>query len=227
MRTEHLSRGIFSIPMAARLLDVPEQNLRGWVRGYSGSSRPLIPTEYQPISHKHALSFVNLIEARFIGAFAKLGVNVHSIRAMAEEAKRVLSHEHPFATKMIFKTDGRSIFMQESTSIENQKLYDLKRKNFAFKEILEKEFKRDVIYGDAGIAEAWYPRKELAPRVIVNPKISFGQPAMDDSGIPTEAIYDAFLAEGRDYYGVARWFDIGVERVKEAVQFESVFRTAH
>jgi len=226
MRTENLFDGIYSIPLAAQLLRVPTQNLRGWIKGYSGTEcGPLIPSELEPINNKYALSFLNLIEARFISVFANLGVNVKSIRYMAEEAKRILSHPHPFATEMIFKTDGRTIFMQVAAQVDDQALYDLRRKNFAFKEILEREFKGDVIYSNSGLARAWYPRKEIAPSVMVNPKLSFGAPVIESSGIPTETIYNAFLAEGNDYAGVARWFEIDKQRVKEAVDFELNLRT--
>lgn len=226
MRTEHLFEGIYSIPLAAQLLRVPTQNLRGWINGYSGTGcGPLIPSELEPINNKYALSFLNLIEARFVSVFANLGVSVKSIRYMAEEAKRVLSHPHPFATEMIFKTDGKTIFMQVEDETDDKVLYDLRRKNFAFKEILEREFKRDVIYSNAGLAKAWYPRKEIAPSVMVNPKISFGAPVIEKAGIPTETIYSAFRAEGNDYAGVSRWFDIEQQRVKEAVDFELNLRT--
>lgn len=227
-RTALLSAGIFTIPMAARLLDMPQQNLRGWVRGYSGTAcDPLIPSEFKAISNRIALSFVNLIEARFIAAFASQGVSVRAIRYMVNEAKRVLSHPHPFATEMIFRTDGRTIFMQAADATGDQALYDLRGRNFAIADVLKQEFKKSVIYGGSGIAEAWYPRKEVAPDVLVNPKVCFGQPAMADSGIPTEAIFDAFIAEERNYSGVARWFDIHVDRVKEAVDFELALKTIH
>jgi uncharacterized protein (DUF433 family) len=210
------------------LLDIPQQNLRGWVRGYHGTKcEPLIQSDLKPIANRIALSFVNLIEARFITAFAKHGVSVLAIRYMADEAERFLSHPHPFATDMIFRTDGRTIFMLAADATGDQALYDLRKHNFGFTQILKAEFKKDVIYGGAGLAEAWYPRKRSTPRVLVNPKIAFGQPAMEDSGIPTEAIYDAFIAEDNDYSAVARWFDIHIDRVREAINFEKKLKTIH
>lgn len=225
MHIELLSRGIYSIPMAAKLLSIEQRNLRGWVRGqYGATGTPIIPSEFDPISNHYAMSFVNLIEARLISAFANVGVSVRAIRYMVDEARRVMSHPHPFATEMVFKTDGKTIFMQAADATGDPKLYDLRKKNFAIIQVVEREFKRDIVYGGSGVASMWYPRKGIAPSVILSPKIAFGSPAVDEYGIPTEAIYDSYLAENNDAQAVARWFDIPVSRVNDAISFESAIR---
>lgn len=228
MNTNSLSTGIYSIPQAARLLGVPQYRVRGWVRGYYHMvADPIVQSELPTLGNRLAFTFVNLIEMRFIAAFSKYGVQVRSIRHMAVEAKRILNHPHPFATNMIFRTDGRGIFIESAELSGDPALYDLRKKNWAMHPVLSGALKKDVLYSEAGVANAWYPKKELAPEVIVHPKIAFGQPALDDSGIPTEALFDAFLAERKNYSRVARWFGLPVRRVKEAVMFESELRAVH
>lgn len=228
MNTTLLSTGIYSITQAARLLSIRPDRVRGWVSGYHKMvARPIIESEIAPIDHHIALSFVNLIEIRFIAAFSKYGVSVRSIRFMAEEAKRFLHHPHPFATEMLFRTDGRRIFIEALQKADDPKLYDLKGKNWGIHSVLSAALKKDVLYTDAGVAKAWYPKKDLAPEVVVHPKIAFGQPALDDSGIPTKALYDAYLAEGNNYTKVSRWFGIPTRRVKAAVKFEEELTTVN
>ena len=223
-----LSSGIYSIPQAARLLEVSSAALRFWVCGRRGmQSDPIVKSDLEPIEHLIALSFVNLIEARFILKYAKYGVSVRSIRYMAEEARRVLDHPHPFATDYMFRTDGKKIFIETAKQTRDKKLYDLKGKNWGFYDILADALKKDVIYGHSGIAEGWYPRKATAPNILVQPKVSFGQPALQEHGVPAEALYEAYRAEGEDFDSVARWFDVPKEQVKEAVSFYVGLQAIH
>lgn len=215
-----LSSGIYSIPQAASLLNVSPYSLRFWVCGRRGMhSDPIVKSELEPIEHLIALTFVNLIEARFIIKFAKYGVSVRSIRYMAEEARRVLNHPHPFATDIMFRTDGQKIFIETAKQTGDKKLYDLKGKNWGFYKILADALKKDVIYGQSGIAEGWYPRKDTAPNILVHPKVAFGQPSLQEHGVPAEALYEAYRAEGEDFDSIARWFAVPLEQVREAVSF--------
>jgi uncharacterized protein (DUF433 family) len=85
--------------------------------------------------------------------------------------------------------------------------------------------KEDVIYDPQGDAEMWFPRRELAPNVIVHPRLAFGRPVLRNTGIPTEAIADAFKAEG-SIDTVAVLLDVSKRHVQEAVTFESHLRQA-
>lgn len=221
MASTLLSSGFYSISQAARLLGVSPSRLRKWITGReSVRVPPLIESDLPEIAHRHALSFLNLIEARFVHAFAEYGIHVRSIRAMAAEAKRFLGHAHPFATSIMFQTDGRKIFVKVAEELADPKLYDLKGKNWGFYRVLERELKDEIVYGPTGMASAWYPHKKSLPRVFVHPKVSFGQPSLDKSGVPTSALYEAYLAEGENLAAVARWFEVPVEHVREAIRFE-------
>jgi len=228
MRTQALSTGIYSISKAALLLDLPETRLRGWVCGQSGAKgRPLIRSELPRVGGRIALSFVNLIEAKFIATFASKGVSVLSMRYMAEEAERFLSHPHPFATDWIFRTDGKKIFVEAAERANDQCVYDLRGHNYAIHGVLAREFKEDVQFSSNGLAGSWYPRKSIAPKVLVSPKVSFGSPVLASSGVPTEALLNAYLAEGKDKEAVARWFDVPAREVMQAVRFEASLQRAH
>ena len=227
-RTSALATGIYSISQAAMLLDIHPARLRGWVCGHHGAKgRPLIRAELPRVDHRIALSFVNLIEAKFIATFASKGLSVLSMRYMAEEAERFLAHPHPFATDWIFKTDGKRIYVEAIERANDPCLYDLKGHNFAMHQVLEREFVDGVEFNAGGLANAWFPRKRIAPNVLVTPKISFGAPALADSGVPTETLVSASVAEGGDLETVARWFDVPPEQVLEAVEFENNLKSLH
>ena len=90
-----LGVGIYTIPEAARLLNVPYQKIRGWAVGYSQTKgEPIIRNQLGRFDDKDAISFTNLMEARFIHLFASYGVHLNSLRVIADEARKILKHDH-------------------------------------------------------------------------------------------------------------------------------------
>jgi uncharacterized protein (DUF433 family) len=223
LAANYLKSGLYTVSDAARLIKVNPQRLRRWVTGdpHGDYGAPLIGTDIERIDGHVSLSFMNLIEALFIAKFAARGLHIRSIRAMANEAKRFLQTPYPFAKNVLFRADGQKIFAEIVKRTGDHELYDLSRRNWAFYTMLRSALKPAIVYGVSEQAERWYPRKRLAPNVIVNPIAAFGQPVLSDSGVPTRTIRRAVKAEGGDCATVAKWFDISVARVAEAVKFET------
>lgn len=223
---ERLDQGFYTVPEAARLLGVADQKVRGWVAGYPRTrAAPIVKTEIGWADGRLGISFINLMELRFISAFANLGVRVASIRGMAAEAQEFLNHPHPFATETIFKTDGRSIFAQTAKVEDDPGLYDLKAKNWAMYGIIAQSLYDDVVFVD-GMARAWHPRRHDAPDVVVTPSMAFGRPVLQKHGIPTRALFEAYRAEGETVETVALWYDVSANDVHEAIKFETLLRAA-
>ncbi len=215
-----LSTGIYTVSEAAKLLGVANARVNGWVFGYPKTkSDPIIKSDLEILDGEKAMTFVNLMEARFIAAFARHGVSVKAMRSMAKNAQEILDSPHPFATDAIFKTDGRKIVLMASKESGDKRMYDLQTKNWALYEILVDGLKNEVIYNE-GRARLWRPRKEIAPNVVLDPIKAFGQPVLEKSGVPTRTLFDAFNAEDETYESVASWYDVPVKEVKEAVKFE-------
>lgn len=225
-----LGKGIFTVPEAARLLQVRDAKIRGWVQGYkSVQVGPLIEAEIEKKGRTTVLSFTNLMEARFIDAFVQLGMDVRTIRAILDEARHFARHPHPFATNTVFKTDGRKIFGEVATQTGDKHLYDLKKRNWAIREVLAPLLKGEVTYNESGAAQTWQPRPKRTPNVIVDPRFAFGRPIVRGAVVPTSTLLDAFIAEGdvpieHAYQNVASWFRVTPEAVREAVDFEYSLR---
>lgn len=218
----YLDTGIYTIPAAARLVGVSEAKIRGWISGYHHSrAAPIVVNELGRLGRTVALSFKNLVEAIFIKGFADKGVPVRAIREMAVHAREMLNDEHPFATEVIFKTDKRAIFAELlDKALGDKRLYDLKTKNWAIEEIIRPFLVGAVVYGPR-YANAWHPRFDLAPNVIVMPSVAFGQPTI--RRVPTRALSDAVRAEGGDIETVARWYKLDIKDVQEAHRFQTSF----
>ncbi len=226
----YLTTGLYTVSDAVRLLRryrVSGQGVRGWVSGYPRTrAAPIIDNEVGFLGGHLAMGFINLMEVRFIAYFADKGVKVASLRYMAEEAKQFLRHPHPFATKTIFATDGKIIFAKSAKATGDPRMYDLKAKNWAFYRIIAQSLLRGVEFNPGGTARAWYPDKKLTPNIVLDPMIAFGQPVINESRVPTEALFDSFNAEGETYESVAGWFDMPVGHVRQAVQFETEYARA-
>lgn len=221
-----LSGGIFTVPETAELVEAPQASVRIWVGGKKGRQQPVIDNQLGLVNGKVAVSFTNLMELRFVARFAKAGVRLNEIRSILQEARDTLAHPHPFAAGLVFRTDGRRIIAEIVRKRGVELVYeDLKTRNYEMPVIVMPSLKEDVIFDPLGNMVAWYPRKTIAPNVIVHPRFSFGRPILQDSHIPTETLADAVKAEG-NVRSVADQFDVPEKQVREAVRFQADLRQA-
>lgn len=220
-----MGSGIFTIPEAAVLVGSTPALVRGWVAGRKGRQVPVIENQLGIVDGKLAVSFTNLMELRFVAEFHRVGVRLNEIRAIMEEAKDLLRHPHPTATKLVFRTDGRKIMAEIGKRHGIDVIYDLRSKNYEMPTVVLPSLRNDVVFDPEGNMVAWYPRKETAPNVIVHPRFSFGRPVMEGSRIPAETLADAVKAEG-SIPVVADLYEVPEKQVSEAVRFIEDLRKA-
>ncbi|MCP3397148.1 MULTISPECIES: hypothetical protein [unclassified Bradyrhizobium] len=220
-----LEAGIYTIPEAAELVHAAQASVRVWVEGHTGKQLPVIRNQLGKVGGKTAVSFANLMELRFIARFATAGVGLREIRNIMHEASEVLNHPHPFATRIVFKTDGSKIVAEIARRNGLNLVYDLRSHNYEMPSVVMKSFREDVEFDPHGEMIAWTPRPDIAPNVIVHPKLSFGHPVLKTSRIPTATIAKAVDVEGGVKF-VADIFEIPERQVREAVKFENQLRRA-
>lgn len=218
-RPDLLEIGIYSIPEVAELVSAPQASVRVWVEGHTGKQDPVIINQLGRVGDKTAVSFANLMELRFIARFVKAGVKLREIRLIMTDARQMLSHPHPFATKTVFKTDGRKIVAEIAQRHGLMLVYDLKSKNYEMPSVVMKSLREDVLFDPQGEVVEWRPRPKIAPNVIVHPRIEFGHPVLKRSNIPTDTIAKAVKVEGNAQF-VADIYEIPIRHVREAVKFE-------
>ncbi len=219
-----LETGIFSVPEAAILVGADQADVRVWVEGHKNKQIPVIENQLGKLAGKTAVSFINLMELRFVAFFSK-HVGLREIRRIMDEVRETLSHPHPFATSTVFKTDGKKIVAKIAKKNGIDDLYDLRSRNYEMKVIVWDSLKTDVTYDPHGVAQSWTPRPTVAPNVIVHPRFSFGQPILKQDHIPTKTLANAVKVE-RSVSFVAEIFEVPEKRVREAVSFEQNLRKA-
>lgn len=223
---EILGTGIYPLSQAAKLVGAETRALRRWLCGYSRNdhgvrsrSDPLWTTQLvdQDLSEE-VIGFRDLLEARMVTAFVRHGVDLRVIRATIEAATQSFGKDYPL-TQQAFLTDGKRIFLDAiETQSGQHKMIDVIGKQFVFSDIIQPSLYAGIEYGDDG-ATRWFPLKNKKT-VVLDPARQFGTPIVTDSGIPTDTIYAAYIAEAHDTGMVARIFDITHRQVSDAVEFE-------
>lgn len=105
--------GLYTVPMAARILHEEGGRIRSWINGVGNSDAPpIIHRQLPMIGGKTVLGFLDLIEARFIKHFKDLRLSSQTIRKIAERLRERHDTDHPFATNKAFRTDGKTILME-------------------------------------------------------------------------------------------------------------------
>lgn len=221
-----LLSGALSVQDAADLLGIKSKLVRAWLSGVKGRQAPVIAAQLGAVDSKIAVSFTNLMELRFVAEFHKAGVRLSEIRAILDEAKAFMDHPHPAATQKLFRTDGQKILGEIGKRHGVEVLYDLRTKNYEMPTVVIPSLKQDVVFDPDGNIVQWYPRRGIAPNVIVDPRFSFGRPIMKGSYIPAATLADAAKAEG-NFEAVADMYEVSEQQVEEAVRFcDSLQRAA-
>ncbi|MEO9130852.1 MAG: DUF433 domain-containing protein [Sphingomonas sp.] len=219
--------GAYTPAEAARLTGVPSHALRRWLFGYSydhhgprTTQAPLWQPEYGLDQEDPLLGFRDLIEARMVGSLRHLGIGMPTIRACLSTAVDIAQDDHPFSSAS-FRTDGKRLFLERLGENGKHDVIDLKSRQHAFAKVVERSF-LDLEF-DEHRATRWFllPQKQS---IVADPERSFGQPITAESGIPTKRLAQAVSAEG-SIEKVARIFEIAAEAVRDALKFETQFKT--
>ena len=221
MKTNLVRDGIYEIPLAARLTQIPESRVRAWTTGYGKKRKgPLIDSQYEKLGGRYAMGFLDLIEVRFVDKFIEQGVKPQTMRLVIENAKKELGVSHPFSvSSQKFKMDkhGKKVFL-EMIEQQDRRLLDLTNNHFAMVEIIQQTLLDGVEFDAEGLARRWYPERAKYSDILLDPRIAFGKPIIHGHNITTYAVMDAFKAEG-NIDAVADWFDIKPALIKQAVEF--------
>lgn len=217
-----LGVGIYSIQEVARLTKVPAPTVRRWVKGYTFvhhgevRSSPAVTSHQLPVfDGTFALGFRGLIEVRVVHAMRSVGIPWKTIRLAREHAAQIMKSDTPFASARLM-TDGRGVFSFIGGKANDRSLIELSESQYTFRSFLAPHLV-DVEFDTKAEASRWWP---LGSRrsVLLDPQRSFGQPIVRE-GVPTSILAAAAKA-GSSVESVAKWYELPVRSVRDAVEFE-------
>lgn len=220
---KYLGKGIYTVAEASRLIHVSPDRIRRWLKGYTyisntgvKTSKSVIEPDYDVSSKSYALSFLDLLEMRFINSFLEYGVSLKTVRRVAINAANYLHNSHPFINKQ-FYTDKRTILLK-CTENGDSRLIDLANNQVEIDKVFAAYLYHGIEYKEDSLAVRWWPLGD-DHSIVIDPKRNFGRPVLNKEGIPTDTIAKLFRAEG-SIDSVTDWFDIDRQSVSIAINYE-------
>jgi uncharacterized protein (DUF433 family) len=222
--------GLYTPKDAAALLHEQPETVRRWAFGYRRNRAagvavhpPLIQTDLPELEGQRALTFVELIELLYIRAFQRAGVSWRLIKEAANVAARMFSTDHPFALRQLY-VDPHSVYGAVKEPDGSESLVQLVGHGQHAMTQLVKPFLEQIDFGSDNVARRWWPLGRHGG-VVIDPEFSFGAPRVEEVGIRTRTLAQAYDAEHTAYgektvQHVAWMYEIGPQHVETALTFE-------
>jgi uncharacterized protein (DUF433 family) len=183
----------YRFPEAARLVERPTETIRRWAIGhqrlYQGrpaTDEPLIQIDGSAERDRLPLSFLNLIELRFLASYRQ-GVSLPAIRRALEFAAHELGVDRPLL-EVEFATHGRELFLRYAEEGGEQYFLNASRRGqVAWPE--DATLLLESLEYDAGehAAYRWWPLGKQRP-VLLDTRLNGGRPSTAEAGVRTVAI---------------------------------------
>ncbi|HVN85881.1 MAG TPA: DUF433 domain-containing protein [Candidatus Binatia bacterium] len=213
----------YRIAEAAHYLAIPAATLRAWTVGqpYATEAGPRLFAPLISIAQTKPplLSFLNLVEIHVLDAIRREHkLSLQKVRKALTYVGERFPSAHPLADQT-FMTDGLDLFIERYGRLVNIS----QAGQLAMRGLLEAHLRR-IERDSAGLPIKLYPftRKHDAhepKRIVIDPAVSFGRPALAGTGIATAVVVERYKA-GESVDDLAE--DYGRHRldIEEAIRCE-------
>ena len=219
--------GVYTVPVAARLLHERAATIERWAFGYRRRGkgyRPAIVTDIPPIGSSRAITFLELVELMFVQALLRTGLSWPKVREASRVAARLLKDErHPFATRSWF-ADPAALYLRLGEEHNEDLLVEVAgHAQLAMEPVLQ-PYLRQLDFDSRGVARRWFPMGRDAA-VVLDPRRSFGMPITVGAGVPTETLARLNSA-GDTVETIAAWYRMDEAEVDAAIRYEEALTFA-
>jgi uncharacterized protein (DUF433 family) len=213
----------YTLPEGASFIDRPTSTVRRWSLGNARTRKGVTRWDEPLIQVDGAsgdliiLSFLNLLELRFLGSYRRR-VPLQAIRRALDYAAQELGEERPLLTAE-FKVHGKSLFLRFAEQTDDAYLVNAsERGQLAWPAALD-EFIQAVDY-EQNSAVRWWPLGRGRP-VIIDTRLNGGLPSTAETGVRTGAIA-VHRREGLEVAEIAEDVGARTREVEAALYFERV-----
>lgn len=212
----------YGFPEAARIIDKPAETIRRWSVGHSRKYRGERATDEPLIQidgdrEKVPLSFLNLIELRFLASY-RAGASLPAIRRALDYAATELGVDRPLL-ELEFAAHGRDLFLRFAED-DPYFLNVSKGGQFAWPQGAT-DLVESLEYDESEhAAYRWWPLGKQTP-VLLDTRLNGGRPSTAESGVRTVAIANR-AGQGWEPTDIAEDVAASVEEVQAALQLEAV-----
>lgn len=215
----------YTVPEAARYLDVPTGTFRRWVDGYEFTpSHRSVPTTGRPIIHSASsqpwtprLAFAGLVEGLVISALRHAGLSLQGLRRITKTLQTDFGDEWALASHRLTLSGGHGqsgpevLWNYATEHGDDEVLVALDSKQRVFTDVVRDYLER-IMYVDEYAARIYLPitRERL---LVVDPYRNFGQPMFESNATPVDPVLDRIEA-GEPVASVARDYGLDVDEVR-------------
>lgn len=203
-----VSRPLFTLRQAARILAMAPSTLHGWARDASG---PSLITTLPVHGHDPTVPFVGFAEAFVLQAARRAGVPDHRVRPGVEAIKQEFPIEFALAHKRVY-TDGAELLLRV---LDDEDLEVARTSQRQFTDTVRESLQL-ISYAEDGFAER-LRLPQYKALVTVDPLIASGQPLVESGGVRVKDLIDRAHG-GESAQAIARDFDVPVQEVREILR---------
>jgi uncharacterized protein (DUF433 family) len=214
-------KGLYTLAEVAKYARMHHNTVARWFRGSTDCER-VFSTLGDGEKTVSFLDFIQTLAVRNLRVH--YNVPLQKIREAVTEAERRYGMSHPFArrhTTYLFEND---IWIELETGAVVQ-ASGKERGQEGILKVIE-NFLRDVSFDpDSGLASHYEAFSKRNIRIVMNPKLRFGEPMIEGCGYTPEVLAEAAKTEGSidlaaRYYGVPR------EQVEVAIDYFDYLQAA-
>ncbi len=158
-----------------------------------------------------ALTFLDLVSLRLIAVFRAHGVTSKEIRVAHDALRGARGWSHPFAMEPIWISGLHIYIKQNDIPIAITKHWQAA---FDFVDLFVGPV-HNLAFGENSQPEAWEPQEGI----MLDPKVSFGEPCIKGTRIGTQVLW-ALAAAGDSPERIAQAYDLSVGQVEAAIAWE-------
>ncbi len=199
----------YSVTDIATILDLPEAQVKQWLREYKKGQLTAEDLESEP---DLVADFHTLIEFYTFYQLRAQGVWPSRINNAREILADMLHTNYPFATASIL-TDGKNVFYNAEIGelIKADQTLQL-----TIQQVVEPFCKR-IEFGDDSLAAKLYPLGREAA-IQIDPARQSGRPVVGETQILSQSVFDFFL-HGNSVPTVAEQFNLTQKEVEDVIVF--------
>ncbi len=228
-KTTYSQRDLREVPAyglaeAAEYLRLPLSTLRAWLLGQPYRDAGGSPKFFRPVVEiadrkERRLSFINLVEAFVLaGIRREHEIPLPKVRRAVDYLRRTFKTRRPLAEEQ-FETDGVDLFVEKMGAL----IGATQEGQMQLRDIIRARLQR-VHRDPKGIPEkiVLFQGPRSAPRsadVVIDPRLSFGRPVLDQLGVRTAILAERFDA-GDDIDVLAREYEASPEAIQNAIRCE-------
>jgi uncharacterized protein (DUF433 family) len=216
-----LGVGVYAPNEAASFAGVRAQQIIRWIHG-SGQGEPVVDAQFA--GHREIITFLDMVQAMAVRELRKAGCSLPKIRQAAQWVRKHYREiRYPFAVEhrtYIVKPTKQIVIVRPHDDPEKFVQVSGGHKGQLVHPQLLDQYLQQLVFGTDGLATRFVPLQEDGRRIVLDPKVRFGQPRVEPCGYMVETLVRAAQAE-RSVDAAAWWYKIDKADVGIAVRYRA------